>query len=62
MIWKSKKPPQYIFYDDQWEREEDHKLFYAHQGYWYSLDYEKVEWAKKSIVMKFRESLTPVEL
>jgi hypothetical protein len=55
MIWYSKKPPQYIFLEDQWEREEDHKLFYPINFRWVSRDGEYVDFGKKSLIMKYRE-------
>jgi hypothetical protein len=53
MIWKSKRPPQYIWIDDEWHREEDGKIFRANyiERCWYALDGEKVEWGKKEKIM-----------
>lgn len=54
MKWVSKHPPVYIYLDDEWERESDHKLFKPHpqKRAWLADDGEKIEWHKNAKPMK----------
>lgn len=50
MKWISKHAPIYIYLDDTWERETDHKIFMPDEKMraWVSEDGEKVEWHKNA--------------
>jgi len=54
MKWIGKDPPIYIYLGDEWERENDHKLFKTHEDKkcWLAADGEKVEWKKNAKVKK----------
>ena len=53
MQWISKHAPIYVFMCDTWIRETDLKCFYPKETYWESRDGEKVDYTKKTKVMKF---------
>lgn len=54
MKWIGKHPPIYIYLDDEWERETDHKLFKPNEKKhgWVADDGETIEWHKKAKVMR----------
>ncbi len=54
MKWIGKHPPIYVYLDDEWERETDHKLFKADEKKrgWVAEDGEKIEWHKKAKIMR----------
>ena len=56
MKWISKHPPVYIYLDDEWEREEDHKLFKIDEKKrsWVSEDGERIEWHKNAKVKRIQ--------
>lgn len=54
MKWIGKHPPVYVYLDDEWERETDHKLFKPCEKKrgWLAEDGELIEWHKKAKVMR----------
>ncbi len=54
MKWIGKDPPIYIYLGDEWERENDHKVFKTHEDKkcWLAADGEKVEWKKNAKVKR----------
>ncbi len=50
MKWIGKHAPIYVYLNDEWERESDHKLFkqYEKKWAWVAEDGEKVEWHKNA--------------
>ena len=54
MKWISKHSPIYIYMDDEWERETDHKVFKPDEKKkgWVSEDGEIVHWNPKAKVMR----------
>lgn len=61
VVWShtcvSKTPPQYIYLNDVWERETDHKKFspYIDENAWIAADGEKVMFPKKAKIMGNRD-------
>lgn len=53
MKWIGKHPPIYVYLDDTWERETDHKLFKpdTKKHGWVADDGEMIAWHKKAKIM-----------
>lgn len=54
MKWVGKHPPIYIYLDDEWERETDHKIFQPNEKKkgWVAKDGEMVQWHPKAKPMR----------
>lgn len=59
MKWIGKHPPIYVWKNDEWERETDHKLFKTNviDKTWVTED-EVVAWQKKAQLMKEQNEIT----